>query len=155
MRLKSQPFHSFLSHLFLAALFACYALTAHATLGVSVGSQAQKIREQSSVVVAQPTLNVFETTLASGTVVREFTDSTGVVVAVAWNGPTLPDLQALLGQHFDAFVNRPASANSSHRHAVLNTADLVVESHGQMRAFYGRAYLPKLLPSGASLEQIK
>ena len=139
----------------LATFFVCYALSSHAELGGTVAPQAKKIREQSSVVVAQPTLNVFENTLATGTVVREYTNSAGVVVAVAWNGPGMPDLQDLLGQHFDAFANRPASANSSHRHAILNTEDLVVESHGQMRAFYGRAYLPKLLPVGASLEQIK
>jgi Protein of unknown function (DUF2844) len=110
-------------------------------------------------------LRVRNTQLASGTLIREYLDASGKVVAIAWQGPTLPDLQLLLGSYFPRYVQaqkqtqmqvQPAKpAEASHRHAQLRDSDVVIESHGHLRAFQGRAYLPALLPAGFSPDQIQ
>ena len=114
-------------------------------------------------------LSIRNTQLASGTLIREYLDANGKVVAIAWQGPTLPDLQLLLGSYFPRYIEaqkrtqlqtqaqvpsaKPAEA--SHRHAQLRDSDVVIESHGHLRAFQGRAYLPALLPAGFSPDQIQ
>lgn len=89
---------------------------------------------------------VHQITAAGGTLVREYVAPSGLVFGVAWEGPNMPDLAALLGSHYAAF--RQAVIHSGRRRAavVLCTGDLVVESGGHMRAFRGRAYLPGLVP---------
>jgi hypothetical protein len=96
-----------------------------------------------------------ELTLASGTVVREYVDATGTVFAVAWQGPFKPDLRQLLGTHFSSFVAAGQGPHSDHRMLKTHSADLVIESGGKMRAFTGRAYLPKLVPPNLSITDIR
>ena len=85
--------------------------------------------------------------LDTGTEVREYADAGGTVFAVAWSGPFLPDLRALLGTHFAAMEQHAATApRSSAVH--LQRADLVLQLGGRMGAFRGRAWLPTQLPAG-------
>lgn len=139
----------------LSAVLAMYALPSWAELGGAAAKDAVQIQAQSSVVVAEPTLNVFQAKLPSGTQIKEYTNAEGVVVGVSWQGPTLPDLKQLLGAHFDAFANRTTTTAGNHRNAEFHNDDVVVQSHGQLRAFSGRAYLPKLLPAGFNINQIQ
>ena len=139
----------------LALLVTLYAAPSYAELGGSVNKDATPLQTQNSVVAIQASLNSYQLKLPSGTQIKEFTNASGVVVAVSWQGPTLPDLKGLLGNYFDAFVNRADAATGNHRNADLHTDDLVVQSHGQLRAFSGRAYLPKLLPAGFNVNQIQ
>ena len=132
------------------------ASPAWAELGGSIHPQAVLIHEQSSVVATARLLNVYQVTTASGTQVKEYTNADNAVVAVSWQGPTLPNLKELLGQYFQPFADRPKTGTPvNHHSAELNTEDLVVQSQGRMRSFSGRAYLPKLLPAGFNLDQIK
>ena len=91
--------------------------------------------------------------LASGTVVREYVAPSGLVFGVAWEGPTLPDLKATLGEAFDRYV----SAGAAGRKAALavSASDLVIYSSGHLRAFAGRAYLPQALPSGVDASVVQ
>ena len=84
---------------------------------------------------------------ADGTVVREYVSSEGMVFGVAWQGPKLPDLSALLGEYFPRY--QAALPVPVHRRTPVSvhTDGLIVEIDGQMRAFHGRAYLPNLMPS--------
>ena len=125
-----------------------------AELGGSVSPEATLIQEQSSIVAVDQRLNVYQIKSPSGTLIKEYVNAANIVVAVSWQGPTLPNLKQLLGAYFQTFANRPADHAASHRSAELHTEDLVVQSHGQMRNFSGRAYLPKALPSGFSADQI-
>lgn len=43
---------------------------------------------------------VRETTLGSGTVVREYVSTAGTVFALSWQGPVTPNLSDLLGTYF-------------------------------------------------------
>ena len=127
---------------------------AQAELGGAANKEATQIQQLSPIVATEQHLNVFQLKMASGTQIKEYVNAENVVVAVTWQGPTLPNLKSLLGQHFDTFSNRPAAHSANHRSAELKTDDLVVQSHGQMRNFAGKAYLPKLLPTGFNVDQI-
>ncbi len=94
---------------------------------------------------------VHEIQLPSGTVVREFVAPDGMVFAVAWQGPTRPDLHQVLGQYFDAFASAPRGKLSDRRHVQIQQGDLVLQSGGHMRALSGRAYLKSAVPSGVNL----
>jgi hypothetical protein len=94
---------------------------------------------------------VHEIQLPSGTVMREFVAPNGNVFAVAWQGPTRPDLRQALGQYFDAFAAAPRSKFSDRRHVQIQQGDLIVQSGGHMRALRGRAYLQSAIPSGVNL----
>lgn len=93
----------------------------------------------------------------SGISVREYVSSAGKVFAVAWNGPHMPDLTQLLGNYFPAF--RAAMSERRERGirgpVSLRQDDLVVESNGRLRAYYGRAYVPSLLPPQVSIAEIQ
>jgi hypothetical protein len=94
---------------------------------------------------------VHEIQLPSGTVMREFVAPNGNVFAVAWQGPTRPDLRQALGQYFGAFASAPRSKFSDRRHVQIQQGDVVVQSSGHMRALSGRAYLQSAIPSGVNL----
>lgn len=93
--------------------------------------------------------------LPSGTVLREYAVVGGNVFAVAWSGPSLPNLRQALGQYFDGFVSGAKAQPGSHHHLEIRQSDLVVQSSGHMRAFTGRAYLPQEIPSGVSLAELR
>jgi hypothetical protein len=94
---------------------------------------------------------VHEIQLPSGTVMREFVAPNGNVFAVAWQGPTRPNLRQALGQYFDAFAAAPRSRFSDRRHVQIQLGDLIVPSGGHMRALSGRAYLQSAIPSGVNI----
>jgi hypothetical protein len=94
---------------------------------------------------------VHEIQLSSGTVVREFVGTDGKVFAIAWKGPSIPNLRQILGQYFDNYVTAAQAPHLGHNHLQIQQSDLVVEAGGHMRAFSGRAYLPAAVPSGISL----
>ena len=95
---------------------------------------------------------VHEIQLPSGTVMREFVAPNGNVFAVAWYGPTKPNLRQALGKYFDALVSAPKPKFVDHRHLQIQQGDLVVQGSGHMRAgFSGRAYLASAIPGGVNL----
>jgi hypothetical protein len=101
---------------------------------------------------------VQQTTLADGTVVREYLTSAGTVFGVAWDGPHLPNLSTLLGTYFPQYV---AGVKASHAAGhvrgpgVVEDSGLVVHSGGHMGAFSGQAWLPQALPAGVSASDIQ
>jgi hypothetical protein len=104
---------------------------------------------------ARSDYRVHEIQLSSGTVLREFAGLDGTVFAVAWKGPTIPNLRQALGQYYDAFVTAAQSRHAGGRtHLEIRQSDWVMQSSGHMRAFQGRAYLPQALPAGLTLDEI-
>ncbi|MRW86539.1 DUF2844 domain-containing protein [Pseudoduganella sp. FT26W] len=99
---------------------------------------------------------VSQSTLDSGTIVREYTDANGVVFAVSWNGPTLPDLRTLLGDKFTAMTsNAEKRPKAGHSQLAVNQSDVVIVSNGHMRAFAGQAWIPSALPAGFDTSTIE
>ena len=101
------------------------------------------------------TYRVHEISLPSGTVVREFVAQSGAIFAVAWRGPTMPNLRQALGKYFDNYVATAKATPLHHRRLDIAQTDLVVHASGHMRAFSGIAYLPQAIPSGVSLGELK
>lgn len=157
-----------------AAIAAITATPAHAALGgaptwpasavlnASSASNASSnagtiaVRRMSAVAVAY---TVNSTTLATGTVVREYVGQNGSVFAIAWQGPRMPQLGTLLGTYFPSYVqsldeNRSAQG-SGISSAVVQRTDLVVQSGGHMGNFSGRAWLPAALPNGVTTDDIQ
>jgi hypothetical protein len=96
--------------------------------------------------------DIEEISADSGVRVREFLNQGGVVFAVSWSGPVMPDLQALLGAHYAAYRAGLAALDHPglHRSVRVASSTLVVESGGHLRAYAGRAYLPALIPAGVT-----
>ena len=59
-------------------------------------------------VLRTPSYTMHELQTPSGTVVREYVSPGGVVFAVAWHGPAMPDLRQVLGTDFDRYVEATA-----------------------------------------------
>ena len=138
------------------------AADAHAYLGGDGASveadrvhmKVQEVKRQ--VQTSSGTYTVHESTLPTGTQVRQYVSDADVVFAVTWSGPYKPDLRRLLGSHFDTMTARQAAHVHAGRPFVSqHGTDLVVESGGHARSFTGRAYLPAALPPGTSAQDIQ
>jgi uncharacterized protein DUF2844 len=134
----------------LAALSPCIAAAGLGEAEASVQSDAAQLRG-SIKLTEHASYRLHEIQLPSGTLVREFVGSDGKVFAVAWNGPTVPNLRQTLGQYFDNYVAAAKAKHAGHHHLQIQQSDLVVQASGHMRAFSGRAYLPQAVPAGVSI----
>ena len=133
---------------------------AAASLGGTADTvQADRARMQASLRMTKKDLYaVHELSAPNKVVVREFVSPTGIVFGVAWQGPTRPDLQQLLGgyfQHFAEVTQTQKSTGIRRRQMRVKEEGLVVEGGGHARAFVGRAYVPQLVPSGVQPEEIQ
>jgi len=116
--------------------------------GNDVSVQADSTAWQAPAVAVRSTrFTVFNHTTPEGVKVRQFLSPTGLVFAVAWNGPLLPDMERLLGGYFPLYQSALQQRKRSVR---VDTPTLALESGGMMRAFVGRAYLPDQLPPGVT-----
>ncbi len=139
----------------LALLLLVVSVPAAATLGGDASSvrddQAQMRGTLQFTGAAQFT--VHEIQLPSGGVVKEYVSPAGMVFAVAWEGPSLPDLRQILGRYFEQYSESARTRGAGSR--LTQDAGLVVQSGGHMRAFYGRAYVPQMLPRGVPAAEIR
>ena len=138
-------------------LLALACAPGFAALGGDAGSVQSdqvklKVQRRTSAPAAGYTIEHLQ--LPSGTQVREFVSPDARVFAVAWRGPKSPDLHSLLGNYYPAFAAGASASHLGHRHLLVRQNDLVVQSNGRMRAFYGRAYVPSLLPPNFDLQEI-
>jgi len=127
-----------------------WALQAHATLGGDDSSIRVDQSELHGVLAITPHRNyeLHEITNDSGMVVREFVNRSGLVFALAWSGPAMPNLRQLLGVHYEAYAQALVrlSRPGLHRSVRVETPHLVVESAGHLRAYAGSGLLTELLP---------
>jgi hypothetical protein len=140
-------------------VFAC-AAPCHASLGgrpTDFGAGAASgPRARSFAASPASTFSVNRTTLPSGTTVREYVAANGVVFAVSWDGPFMPDLRTLLGPHFATLTGESAKhPKAGHSQLHIERPDVVIESTGHMRAYSGRAWITSLLPAGFTAEEIE
>ena len=137
-----------------SVLIPCIASAALGEAEVSVKADAAQLR--GSIKVTERTnYSLHEMQLPSGTWVREFAAPNGTVFAVAWNGPTQPNLRQALGRYFDSYVTAAKARHGGLHRLDIKQSDLVVQAGGHMRAFSGRAYLPQAVPAGVSLGDLR
>jgi len=144
------------------ALILLSALTAAAlpgwgALGGSAESVAtDQVRFQAKRSVTQMReFTVHQISRNDGTLIKEYVTPAGKVFGVSWTGPTIPDLTQLLGSYHAEFQTTIRAKPGRRKSGVVHNSDLVVESTGHMRAFYGRAYVNSMLPSGVTAETVK
>lgn len=142
---------------FFSAIMLAYAGAGHAALGglpEQFGSEGATV--VSSASAAASNYLTRDTTLATGTQVREYVSGSGVVFAVTWEGPILPDLKALLGKHFDTMVAESARLPKAGRSRIaINRPEVVINSGGHMRAFEGSAWIPAEFPAGFTADGVR
>jgi hypothetical protein len=95
--------------------------------------------------------------LENGTVVQEYATPAGLVFAVTWRGPVLPDLSLLLGEFFSGYKLETDQARAlGKRGSPVNVMSqkLIVRSSGRMRSFAGYAYAPELIPAGVNIHDL-
>ena len=145
----------------LACLLGIWPKTASASLGGDASSvDADRVHAQGALlrITGVGPYTVHEMQAASGTVLREYSSSTGQVFGVAWQGPWMPDLQQLLGAYFERYqaaVRAAQAGRRGHGPLVIDTPELVVRMGGHPRAFFGNAYLPALVPQGMQAQSIR
>ena len=140
-----------------AAICALFSHVATASLGGDVTSvESDRVKMKASVVTTSQSAlyTVHEMQSSRGTTVREFATPAGIVFAVMWNGPFMPDLRQTLGTYFETYQSAPRDRRYGHSHAILERPELVVLSGGHPRAFTGSAYAPLLVPAGVSIDQL-
>jgi hypothetical protein len=132
--------------------------------GATVNSAAPVARAASSGggtsgTTAAASYTVKQTTLESGTVVREYIGQDGNVFGIAWKGPFMPNLATLLGSYFPRVTNavdaQRAERGGGRGPASVEQSGLVVHSGGHTGLFAGQAYLPQALPSGVTGSDIQ
>ena len=140
----------------IAVVACCASVGAHAELGGTMPNQAVAGASAPRTLL-NGALQERTWTDAGNTTINEYATSTGLIVAYSWQGPTMPDLHALLGKHGDSYrTGAAAAAGSGNLHASrITRSDVVVESGGPMRGYVGRAWLPAALPAGVTSDDIQ
>jgi len=143
-----------------AVAMAASALPAFASLGGDVASvESDRARMAASVRIAQPSGNysIHEIQSPEGTIVSEYVSAAGRVFAVTWRGQFMPQMQQILGSYFAEYsAALQAQPHRYGRHPLnIQRPDLVVQTGGQVRNYFGRAYLPGIMPQGVSADAIR
>jgi hypothetical protein len=137
-----------------------FPLTASATLGEDETSVQAEQERMNAVLKTTRTeaYTVHEIKGPTGTVVREYVSPEGKVFAVVWQGPLIPDLRKLFGKYFGQY-SQAVQDRSSIRPRIrgpvhIYQPGLVVHNGGRMRAYFGYAYVPDLVPHGMNIGEI-
>ena len=139
-----------------AILAACPLAAAVAGLGGDAASvEADRVSLKGAVRVT-PEANFTVHEITTGKLqVHEYLSSGGKVFAVSWRGPGIPDLKQMLGEYYGQFAQAASAPHYNHHHLNIETPQVVVQSSGHTRSFFGRAWVPALLPQNFSVDQIE
>lgn len=136
-----------------------WASGAYASLGGDAASVMADASELHGIVQASShqSFEVEEIVTDNGMRIREFLNRDGIVFAVTWTGPVMPDLQRVLGPQFGVYTAALAAREhlGLQRFVRVATPDLVVESDGHLRAYIGRAYLPAMVPIDVTTAELR
>lgn len=127
--------------------------TAHAALGGTLAG----IAGTPPVPILNGAVERLTSVDAGGTTINAYASNTGQIFAYPWQGPTVPDLPALLGPYYASYRAGAAAALAAshdlHDSRVVQP-DVIVESGGQMRSYVGRTWLPGALPAGVTPDDL-
>jgi hypothetical protein len=150
MHFSHRPFLRFATGM---ALLVC-ASTCMAALGGNETAVRQDEQPLGATFALSRTrlFSLYALTTPDGVHVRQYVSAPGQVFAVAWDGPTLPDLETLLGSYFPLYLQGQRQKSRGVR---VHQSGVVIESGGMMRAFVGRAYLSDRLPANVTAQDIQ
>ncbi|MFM0223504.1 DUF2844 domain-containing protein [Paraburkholderia dipogonis] len=140
----------------IAVAVLCASLDARAELGGAMPAQADASARAPRAML-NGALRMRTLTDAGNTTINEYATNTGQIIAYAWQGPTMPDLRALLGKYAASYRAGAAAATADGNLHVSRVArpDVIVESGGPMRGYVGRAWLPAALPPGVTADDFQ
>lgn len=151
-----------LSRLLIAGAFAAtlsLSVPAFASLGGTVASvDADRAQMKASASVTHAAgYEVHAIQSAAGTVVSEYVSPQGAVFAVAWHGPFLPQMQQILGSYYRQYTAALAAQPHHYGRRPLDIQEpgLVIQTAGHMGDYFGRVYIPAMLPSGVKAKDIQ
>jgi len=135
---------------------SCPALAALGGDLTSVDADRAHLKATSLEVKPSEAYQVHPIQAPGGTIISEYVSSTGRVFAVSWHGPFIPEMQQILGSYFQQY-SAALGAKRPYGRRPLNIQEpgLVVQTGGHMGAYFGRAYLPEMLPSSLKADEIK
>jgi hypothetical protein len=141
-------------------LMLALPIPALAALGGNVTSvQADQAQMKSTLKTTEAeTYTIHELTAPGKTVVKEYVSPEGKVFAITWSGPFIPNMQQLLGTYSDRFVQAAKVQRESqlgHRPVSIRQPDFVFQNGGHMRSYFGRAYLPAMVPQGVNVDALQ
>jgi hypothetical protein len=89
--------------------------------------------------------------------IREYVSPAGVVFGVAWNGPTPPDLDQLLGDYAPEWRQATAATarQPGHGFRTVRGPNVTVVRWGRMGHLRGRAWAGALVPAGVDVDEIQ
>ncbi|HEY4350384.1 MAG TPA: DUF2844 domain-containing protein [Paraburkholderia sp.] len=103
--------------------------------------------------LADASIRIRAWTDEGGTKIHEYATGDGLIFAYTWEGPTMPNLEGLLGRYSVSYRAKAAelagTRGSLHASRIVQP-DVIVDSGGQMRSYVGRAWLPAAIPPGIS-----
>lgn len=132
-----------------------YATPGWATLGdlaASIQTDASHLGSNLAAIPAASSslFTVQRITLPNSARVDEFVSASGVVFAVNWRGPRPPNLSQLLGSYFAEYQAAVTQPHVRSSHVVINTSHITYRAGGHMRAYWGSARIPALIPAGVT-----
>jgi Protein of unknown function (DUF2844) len=135
---------------------SCPALAALGGDLTSVDTDRAHLKASSLEVRPAEAYEVHPIQAPGGTIISEYVSSTGRVFAVSWHGPFIPEMQQILGSYFQQY-SAALGAKRPYGRRPLNIQEpgLVVQTGGHMGAYFGRAYLPEMLPPSLKADEIK
>jgi hypothetical protein len=147
----------------IALLSSSAALLWGGPCGAALGGDASSVAADQSALrgelssIDTPRYRIREISTAAGMRVREYADADGVIFAVTWSGPALPDLRQLLGSYYGEYTAAllERKPRGIHRAVVVAGQSVNVELAGHMRAYSGRAYLPARIPAGVPIQEVR
>ena len=140
----------------LALAFDPAALASLGGDAASIDADAAMMRG-TQITRLSPAYTVREIAGESSMDIHEFSNGRGVVFAVSWSAPVIPDLRLLLGSYFGRYTDALARLRQAgiHRTVRIDSPELVVESSGHLRAYRGLAYLPSEVPAGVTTAELQ
>jgi hypothetical protein len=137
-------------------LVTCVSAPALAALGGDATSVEVDRAKMKGTLHTTPTVDytVHEIQTPAGMVVHEYVSAEGKVFAVSWRGPGMPNLPQLLGDYSAQLAQARSGPHYNHHHLDVATADVVMQQSAHLHSFFGRAWVPALLPQNFSLNDI-
>ncbi len=140
-------------------LMLALPLPAFAALGGDVASVHEDQAQMKGTLKTTQTqaYTVHEIQASASTVVKEYVSPAGKVFAITWHGQFIPNMKQLLGSYYQHFADAAAAQREAHRGrrpVNIQQSDLVFQNGGHMRSYFGKAYVPTMLPPGVNVDAL-
>lgn len=132
---------------------------AWASLGQHEGSaESDRIALHGKRTVSQDaSYRVHEITTDTRQTVREYVTASGQIFAVTWRGARQPDLEQLFGEYYAEYLEaeRATPVPAGRAPKVTSSINVTVFKMGHMGDVHGKAVLPRFLPDGVQVRDLR